>query len=71
MKQSLLWNQNCDYNGLGMAFPTEPASLHSPEIQARPSKMNALHRLLTAKSVANTVSQMQRNMQIRSGHGSV
>lgn len=71
MKQGLLWKQNWNCNGLGMAFPTEPASLHSSEIQARPSKMNALHRLLTANSVANSVSKMQRNMRIISECGSV
>lgn len=60
-RQGPLWDQNYNYNGLGMSFPTEPVSLHSSEIQATLSKMNALYSLLTAKSVTNTVSEMQRN----------
>lgn len=53
MKQGPLRNQNCNYNSLGMSFPTVSASPHGLEIQATLSKMNALCSLLTAKSVTN------------------
>lgn len=47
-------NQNDIYRGLEKSFPTEPVSLRSTDIQAAPSKMNALHSLPTAKCVANS-----------------
>lgn len=51
---------NVIYHGPEQSFPTEPVSLCSSDIQAAPSKMNALNSLPRAKSIANMFRERQK-----------